>query len=132
VTSSSHDELATAETVWLTTLRNDFTNVLAHTATTDVLDEQTRLKVKEVLHRLDAQDAPAMYQGRDPNLVEQLLAGCMSAALALSELDPATGRSRLRVGLERARQAARNIVEQAPVGGGQGYHGRRPLARCAL
>jgi uncharacterized protein (DUF2384 family) len=115
MTSTSSDDVTTAGTAWLATLRNDLTDLLAHTSTTDVLDEETRLKVKDVLHRLDTQDAPAMYQGRDPYLVEQLLAGCMSAALALSELDPATGRSRLRVSLERARQAARDIVEQAPV-----------------
>ena len=106
---------ATPESTWLRQLQHDMQDLLDHTATRPALDEDVRLKVKSVLYGLESPEVKAQYQGMDPYLVEQLLAGCLSAALALSETDPADSRSRLRLSLERARQSVRDIIEVSPV-----------------
>lgn len=62
---------------------------------------------------------PEQLQGRDPYLVEALLTGTVACAGALWLAEPAERRKQLRLALERARQALRDLVAERNVAADQ-------------
>jgi hypothetical protein len=95
-------------------LREEVERAQSSLAAADVVPEEVHELVLQLGHRLEAL-SDAELQGVDPYLVLALQGGTIQALRAFEMQDAVQGRRAVRIGLERVRQALRDVADEQPL-----------------